>query len=200
MSLEHAILGFLAQRPRSGYDLKTRCFDGDARAFWTADQAQVYRTLEKLRAAKLVTSTVKRQSGRPDRRVFDITPAGREVLTRWLETTLPLVATRDPFLLQVLFSSELDDAHIETLFASARDAHQARLDDLREQSVELSRDHTLAPRDAVLRQSAYDGAVAVERALIDWMDECLEALRNRLLPGSGSAAGGQSRLFGSTPA
>ena len=35
MSLDAAILGFLGERPRSGYDLKTRCFDDAAKDFWT---------------------------------------------------------------------------------------------------------------------------------------------------------------------
>ena len=47
MSLGHAILGFLNREPMTGYDLKTRCFDDDAAHFWTADQAQVYRTLDR---------------------------------------------------------------------------------------------------------------------------------------------------------
>ena len=76
MSLDAAILGFLGERPRSGYDLKTRCFDGVARDFWTADQAQIYRTLERLQAAKLVRSSRKRQTGKPDRKVYSVTAAG----------------------------------------------------------------------------------------------------------------------------
>ncbi len=76
MSLEHAILGFLNTRARSGYDLKTRCFDVEAKAFWSADQAQIYRTLERLKTARLVNATVRRQSGKPDRKLYEITPAG----------------------------------------------------------------------------------------------------------------------------
>ena len=66
MSLDAAILGFLREHPRSGYDLKTRCFDDATKDFWTADQAQIYRTLERLQGAKLLTATRKRQAGKPD--------------------------------------------------------------------------------------------------------------------------------------
>ena len=83
MSLDAAILGFLGERPRSGYDLKTRCFDGAAKDFWTADQAQIYRTLERLQGSKLVTATRKRQAGKPDRKVYSITELGRRTLTAW---------------------------------------------------------------------------------------------------------------------
>ena len=47
MSLENGILGFLAIRPLSGYDLK-KLFAYSASFFWPADQAQIYRALKKL--------------------------------------------------------------------------------------------------------------------------------------------------------
>jgi DNA-binding PadR family transcriptional regulator len=107
VSLDHAILGFLSERPRSGYDLKVRCFDDLARALWSADQAQIYRTLDRLRREGLVASTRKRSAGRPDRIVYDTTPAGRAELTRWLSSSDPLPRVRDAFLLRLLFASEL---------------------------------------------------------------------------------------------
>ncbi len=54
MSLMHAILGFLSYKPRTGYDLKTACFDESVAHFWPADQAQIYRTLDKLTEQGLV--------------------------------------------------------------------------------------------------------------------------------------------------
>ena len=95
MSLDAAILGFLGERPRSGYDLKTRCFDGAAKDFWTADQAQIYRTLERLQGSKLVTATRKRQAGKPDRKVYSITELGRRTLTAWLGVALSTDRTRE---------------------------------------------------------------------------------------------------------
>ena len=53
MSLGHAILGFLSRRPMTGYELKTRCFDQVASHFWTADQAQIYRTLDAIDTYKV---------------------------------------------------------------------------------------------------------------------------------------------------
>ena len=47
MSLDHAILGFLALEPMSGYDLK-RVFDQSVQHFWPATQSQIYRSLGKM--------------------------------------------------------------------------------------------------------------------------------------------------------
>lgn len=182
MSLELAILGFLSERPRSGYDLKTRCFDDSAKPFWTADQAQIYRTLERLRAAKLVAYTRRRQTGRPDRKIYEITRAGLDMLATSLAETRPLPTPRDRFLLQLFFSARLEDEEIRQLLADRRALHQARLQELRDTAVELSRDHALGEREFALRQAALAGAIAAERAAIDWLDDIHESVAAGHLP------------------
>jgi DNA-binding PadR family transcriptional regulator len=195
VSLDLAILGFLAERPRSGYDLKTRCFGGAIGAFWTADQAQIYRTLERLKESKLVTATRRRQASRPDRRIFEITPAGREVLAEKLGSPAPLLPLRDPFLVQLYFSAGLSDDAVLGVLTARRNEHQQRLEGLRNQAASLARAQGLASRDAVLKQTAFDGAIAQQRALVDWLDECIDAVSEGTLPGSETGTG-QRHLFG----
>ena len=200
MSLELAILGFLSEHPRSGYDLKTRCFDDAIRPFWTADQAQIYRTLERMRLSRLVAFTRRRQSGKPDRKVYEITQSGLDSLAAQLSLTPHLPAARDAFLLQLHFSAKLGDAAIENLVAERRSMHQGRLDDLRSRSLELSRDHAVNEREHALRQAALAGSIAAERAAIDWLDDLLESVSDGLLPAlSPTAPSVQSPLFGPTP-
>jgi PadR family transcriptional regulator, regulatory protein AphA len=93
MSLEHAILGFLNYRPMSGYDLK-KIFDTSVRHFWPADQAHIYRTLNRLAEQGLATMEVVEQEVRPDRKVYHITPEGREHLHEWLLSPLPFGENR----------------------------------------------------------------------------------------------------------
>lgn len=196
MSLEIALLGLLAERPYSGYDLKTRGFSGALSGFWTADQAQIYRTLDRLKTEKLVSATRRRQTSRPDRRVFDITHAGRESLTERLAEPTALPSLRDPFLLQLYFSADLDDDALLGVLEARRDAHQTRLDELRALSADFAARHDdLMPRAAVMRQTALDGAVVQQRAAIDWLDECIDAVREGALPGSNTGVG-QRHLFG----
>lgn len=201
MSLELAILGFLSEHPRSGYDLKTRCFDDAVRPFWTADQAQIYRTLERLRDTGLVAFTRRRQSGKPDRKVYEITHAGLDRLADTLPRSTPLPAPRDAFLLQLFFSATLSDAEILRLLGERRDMHQERLDRLRERSVELSRDRSLSDREYAMRNAALDGAIASDRAAIDWLDDIHESVNDGLLPAVAPEGPSiQKPLFGSSPA
>lgn len=201
MSLELAILGFLSEHPRSGYDLKTRCFDDTVQPFWTADQAQIYRTLERLRDTGHVAYTRRRQTGKPDRKVYEITHSGLDRLADTLPRPTPLPAPRDAFLLQLFFSATLGDDEIVLLLAQRRDMHQQRLDGLRERSVALSRDRSLSEREYALRNATLDGAIAGERAAIDWLDDIHESVADGLLPTSASEGPSvQKPLFGASPA
>ena len=199
MSLDAAILGFLSERPRSGYDLKTRCFDGAARDFWTADQAQIYRTLERLQAARLVSAARKRQSGKPDRKVYSLTDLGRQTLSMWLGTLVPLSPPRDAFLLQLCFAAETADSDLVSHLRARRALHQARLDGLRADALSAAQDPTVSARQASLRDAAFSGAIATERASIDWLDDCIEGLEAGTLPPA-DESDAQRPLFGPSTA
>jgi DNA-binding PadR family transcriptional regulator len=199
VSLDHAILGLLSERPRSGYDLKTRCFDDALKPFWTADQAQIYRTLERLKAAKHVSVTTRRCAGRPDRRIYEITRSGREQLDAWLAQAHPSPTLRDPFLLQLYFGASVPDDDLLGVLESRRAEHERRLEELRLAASELAAGK-LGPRTEVLRQTALDGAAERERALISWLDDCIHAVTEGALPGSEGRGIGQRHLFGAEPA
>lgn len=195
MSLDLAILGFLAERPRSGYDLKTRCFGGPLSAFWTADQAQIYRTLERLKDARLVSVTRRRQASRPDRKIYELTDAGYGALVGALATTEALPPLRDPFLVQLFFSARLPDEDLLRVLSSRRDEYASRLESLAVHSAGLAETEGLPAREAVLRQTALDGAVTAYRASIEWLDDCIRAVEDGALPGSEKGTG-QRHLFG----
>jgi len=199
LSLDAAILGFLREHPRSGYDLKTRCFDDATKDFWTADQAQIYRTLERLQGAKLVTATRKRQVGKPDRKVYAITDLGRLTLTAWLTEPHPLPAPRDAFLLQLYFAGELTDDQLSARLTERRTLHQTRLDELRDRALQTAQGDDAPMRVIALRDAAFSGAIAIERAAIDWLDDCLEGLKAGSLPPLAKGED-QRPLFGPTTA
>jgi PadR family transcriptional regulator, regulatory protein AphA len=203
MSLEHAILGFLREQAMSGYDLKTLCFDHDAQHFWTADQAQIYRTLDRLEERNLVRSRVRRQRSRPDRKVYSLTQSGSEELDRWVATSTPLPPLRDPFLIQLRFAGGLPDDELLGLLRSRRHALQHRLDSLRERAAAEGRGSS---RDAVLHRLTLEAATATTRASIDWVDDSLESLSALIEQERPTPTGAQRRLFaprtderGSTP-
>ena len=65
------ILGMLAARPRSGYEIK-QLVDNSTRIFWAASYGQIYPELKRLERAGLVSGTDASHGGR-QRRVYDLT-------------------------------------------------------------------------------------------------------------------------------
>jgi PadR family transcriptional regulator, regulatory protein AphA len=151
MSLTHAILGLLqCTAPMTGYDLKTQYFDESIGYFWPADQAQVYRTLDKMAEEGWVESRIEVQEGRPNRKIYAITEAGYDELQRWLVEHHPVPAVREPFLIQTYFAGMLPNGQILDLLAERIKAHQALLEEYQQVPLppldELTdqREHTMA--------------------------------------------------------
>ena len=191
MSLEHAILGFLDSGDLTGYELKRRCIDQDVAHFWSADQAQVYRTLQQLEKRDLLKATRKRQRSRPDRKIYSITSPGRSELGSWLSTQHPIPPHKDPFLIQLFFSGDIPDHLLLDLLLSYRALRQERLQDLRDRTATLERkEGDSTERQAMLQQMTLDGVMNLERAAIDWLDDCIEKIRDAENDGSP-----QRRLF-----
>ena len=117
MSVRNAILGFLAQKPRHGYELRAvfeAVVGGDAN--WDVKPAQIYTTLDRLQEAGLVETTSDLGEGEePSRRVYSITPQGDEVLREWFANGVPSEHQRDEFFVKLmvgLASSEADPARL----------------------------------------------------------------------------------------
>ena len=177
MSLSHAILGLLTVMPMTGYDLKTQAFDNTIAHFWQADQTQIYRTLAGMAESGWVESTLEIQEDRPNRKVYHITPAGRDELRRWLHAEQPLPVYREPFLVQMFFAAELDDETILARMAQQRAGHQARLAHYESIRVAVPDDPALARQRAFWRMTLKMG-MAMERAYIDWLDQCEVVVRD----------------------
>ena len=100
MSLEHAILVSLAERPASDYDLARR-LDKSIGPFWQASLQQIYKVLGRMEKGGIVSAAVK-QDDRPDKRVYQITTAGRHELRDWTGLPTPVQMLRSDFAVTVL--------------------------------------------------------------------------------------------------
>ena len=83
MALEHALLVALSEQPASGLDLATR-FGRSIGFFWSATHQQIYRVLGRMDADGWVSVTEVAQTGKPDKKVYAVSSAGRRVLADWL--------------------------------------------------------------------------------------------------------------------
>lgn len=111
MSLKYVILGLLSFKPQTGYEIKANC-NQSIRYLWNADQAQIYRTLSEITEQGLAVSKTIQQDGRPNKKVYELTKAGKEALQKWLASPLQPNNQRNEELLQVFFSGQISDEAI----------------------------------------------------------------------------------------
>src|SRR3712207_428899 len=85
LTLEHALLGFLWQRPMHAYEIHQMLKEARALGLiWHLKQSQLYALLARLEEEGYITSITEPQGTRPPRRVMHLTSQGREAFQRWL--------------------------------------------------------------------------------------------------------------------
>ena len=175
MSLRHALLGFLAICPMSGYDLRRSMHESVAH-FWPVDQSQIYRTLAQLEKDGLVQVHEVHQEGRPDRRDHSITPDGLAALDDWLGSPAEYTPAREPFLLRLFFVARLGPERTRAVL-------EERVAEAREMLAVLAAtlgavEAASVPQDlgARLRLATLDNGAAHARAELEWAERLLGTL------------------------
>src|SRR5918999_158925 len=116
----YAVLGLLAIRPMSGYEL-TAFAAMSVGHFWPMHRSLIYRELGSLERAAYVAGTDVVQQRVPDKRVFALTEAGRRVLEAWLATPgFEPARYKNEFLVKFFFASRMDPAHLRRLLDDQR--------------------------------------------------------------------------------
>ena len=166
MSIKYAVLGLLAERAGHGYAVHAS-FEARLSDFWELNYGQVYQVLMQLEREQLVAAHDEREGRRPTRKVYSVTPKGRDALRTWLAKP---TERRRPF---------RDDFYVRLLFADLEDGEALRvIVDLeiakcRERLAELvdRRDRRLGEESPTIVSQLF-GKAAVLHAEAD-----LEALR-----------------------
>ena len=174
MALEHALLVALREQPASGLDLAKR-FGRSIGFFWHATHQQIYRVLARMDADGWVTVTEVAQTGKPDKKVYAVSPAGERALAAWLAEPTPMEPLRSELAVKLRGASYGDrDAVLDVVRANlaehqARLAHYEQLERRDHPPPETLIDHDL-DQYLVLR-----GGIRMERFWVEWLTEYLEA-------------------------
>lgn len=163
-----ALLGFLTWGPMSGYDIRKTVAQSLGN-FWNESYGQIYPTLKTLEAEGLVTRTAQRASGRPDRHVHAITPAGRDALQSWLRRPAEPLKHRVEVLVKLLFGGVADRATLRSHVARFRDEQRALLASYARSEARLREESADAP-DLPLWLLTVQCGQEVGRAYLAWCD------------------------------
>jgi DNA-binding PadR family transcriptional regulator len=163
------ILGMLSLGKQTGYDIK-QLADAATRHFWAVSYGQIYPELRRLEEQGLVTSHPEPAGGRA-RQVYELTPAGRQMLTEWLTSPAePLFELRCESMLKLFFSDAVD--------AEARRRHIRQFQELQERKLEQLRAID-APEEAWPDRGPYLSlrfGIAMSEWIIDWCRQADRAL------------------------
>ncbi|MEH2057271.1 MAG: PadR family transcriptional regulator [Nostoc sp.] len=168
MSLAYVILGLLQQQEMTGYDLKTSCFDQCIAHLWPADQAQIYRTLDKLVEQGCITCTIEIQHNRPNRKVYSVTEPGKAEFARWLGIHQPLPTVREPLLLQLHFADQLSNETIIHLLEQQLAARSKKLTECEIINLPSLTDES-ANREQLMQRLVLELVIRREETYIDWL-------------------------------
>jgi len=177
---EFAILGLLAEAPRSGYDIKKEVEERLSH-FWSESYGHIYPMLRRLHERGLVVKEVERQEGKPDRNVYQITDEGRSALEAWFAEPPPPIRPRNEFLLRLFLGRHSRPEYL------LRDIRQhgagmksalARLQMVKARLQSEAGDHP----DLLYWELVLESGLKALGALAEWSDEA-EARLEGLLPG-----------------
>jgi DNA-binding PadR family transcriptional regulator len=177
MDIQYAILGFLSWQPYAGYDLKKVISESDL-FYWSGNNNQIYKSLVALHQQDLVTQEVQNQASLPPRKVYTITPKGREVLRAWLLSNPELPEFRDNFLIQLAWSDPLSQAEMDVLLARYEEEMSVQLRMRQSQSGLISPTPSRSAREAFLWARIAENMLAVYQRELDWVREVRKALQN----------------------
>jgi DNA-binding PadR family transcriptional regulator len=175
VALAEAILVCLAEQPLSGYDL-TKTFQTSIGFFWRADHQQIYRELRRLRESGWVHGEAVVQSGKPDKRVYTITEAGRARLVEWSRESHPAPPVKDDLLVTLYGLADVDVGAVAAQITQRLTAHRERLELYERIERTVYADVDGADATAVGRALGLQLGLDYERAWIHWCRHALARL------------------------
>ncbi len=184
----YAVLGLLARRPSSGYELGTRAA-ASIDNFWPLTRTHIYGELAKLEVLGYVVGVEVAQEHLPDKRVYSVTPQGIQALDAWLADPDPgIPRPRQPMLVKFFFGERLAPEQAAALLARYRTQALTRRDSLAA-SAAADAAAVAADPDSPRRFGRAAALFGLRRAEADlaWIDEVRAELRLPHLEGDVAA-------------
>jgi len=162
MSVRHAVLGLLAQRPRHGYELRA-----------------AFQALARLEQGGLVAEDSVEQDAGPEKRIYAITLAGHKTLCEWFACGIEREHQHDEFFLKLMLGLVSGVAEPYRLIQTQRAHLFQELHDITEH-----RSHA-DPSKELAKILLFDKAVMHLEADLRWLDMIearLDEIKRQPLP------------------
>jgi DNA-binding PadR family transcriptional regulator len=173
--MKYPILGFLTERPRHGYELKSALSPALPREKRVNDGV-LYPLLRKMESDGLIAGKRERGDGGRDRVVYRATPRGRREFAAWLrsgddehdEVAYDFLVGH-PFLTKCLFFDRLDEGEVEQKLQGQLDESVMKLGEFKRIRRGMSERGVEPYRIDVL-----DLGIAQQEARVRWLRRMLD--------------------------
>lgn len=173
MSLPHALLTALLERPSAGLELARR-FDRSIGFFWHATHQQIYRELRRLEQAGWIES-LSPESERGRKRTYRVLPAGKEELRRWTAASQDPRPLRDELMLRLRAEAIIGPTALKEDIARRLDLHRQKLAHYREvEQRDFSADSL--SRTKRLQHLVLVAGIMHEERWVEWSEQALTVL------------------------
>ena len=162
------LLALLADAPAHGYELKQALEQRFGSVLPPLNTGQIYTTLSRLERDGLVEDDAVAQNGRPNKRVYRLTEAGRMELRGWVAEATPAVRLKDDFFMKLVLARAARIADPLVLIARQRDAYLQALRELDDVALATNGDDTAA--------LLIEGAALHLEADLKWLELCEQRL------------------------
>ncbi|MFD5426802.1 PadR family transcriptional regulator [Streptomyces sp. NPDC127084] len=182
MSLKYAVLAALLNGEASGYDL-AKVFDVAVANFWSSTPQQLYRELDRLATDGLIEARVVQQERRPNKRMFSLTPTGRDALHTFTLTPPRPTTIRDELMVKIQAMDEADPDAVRVLIEECLERISdklARYERLRDRMLDgRTEDEYLIEAEQVGPYLTLMRGRAFEEENVRWCERTLEVLAAR---------------------
>lgn len=104
MNVRTLCLSILHDGDATGYEIRRLSVEGECSYFVEASFGSIYPALARLESEGLVSSRLEQQDGKPTKKIYSITPAGRDAFVQELSAPMGEEVYRSPFLLFARFA------------------------------------------------------------------------------------------------
>ncbi|MEU9379263.1 PadR family transcriptional regulator [Streptomyces sp. NPDC048255] len=182
MALRHAVLAALLDGEYSGYEL-AKSFGIGVANFWHALPQQLYTELAKLEKDGLVEGRQVVQEARPNKRLFQVTDAGRAELEKFAAAAAKPSVIRDDLIVKVQTADRIGTAPVIEQLEERASAADAKIELLGKVLRKMRGD--MAEEEFLLRGERIGGyltcmrGIAFEQGHRDWCRRSAAILRER---------------------
>lgn len=137
MDVRTICLGILTRGDATGYEIKKLFEDDGYQHFVEASFGSIYPALNRMTEEGFVSVREEPQEKRPDRKVYSITPLGRQALITSLMKPLPEDRHRSPFIFAMLFSDLLPPPRVSQMlndYIAQAESKLAQLNQVRDEA------------------------------------------------------------------